>query len=80
MVAGGDGSLINLLMRAVPSGVDVNKIVCCVLPFGTGNDFSRVSGWGHTLSESFYSSLETLVYEICTNSEEKPFNIWNISM
>lgn len=45
-MAGGDGSLINLVMKARGEGVDVGKLVCCSLPYGTGNDLCRIAGWG----------------------------------
>jgi diacylglycerol kinase family enzyme len=41
LVCGGDGSLINLLMKAQAKGLNLDITPCCVLPYGTGNDFAR---------------------------------------
>ena len=78
-MAGGDGTLMTLLMKAKENGVDVGRIVCCILPYGTGNDFARVSGWGGTPSGPLYeTSLRHLIKELCLNSYEKKFNVWSI--
>ena len=45
-MCGGDGSLINLILLAKKASVDISSLTFCVLPYGTGNDFARVAGWG----------------------------------
>lgn len=77
-MAGGDGSLINLLMKAKENGVNLGTLTCCVLPYGTGNDFARVSGWGGRPRGEIYSNIKRLVTEICLNSHEKKFNVWSV--
>jgi hypothetical protein len=79
-MAGGDGSLINLVMKAKAEGVDVGKLICCSLPYGTGNDLCRIAGWGGDPKHEMYQSLNSIVREICLNTYEKQFNIWNVSV
>ncbi|CAE8596621.1 unnamed protein product, partial [Polarella glacialis] len=46
MVAGGDGTVMWAISEMVAAGVDLIKVVVGHIPFGTGNDFSRSTGWG----------------------------------
>jgi diacylglycerol kinase (ATP) len=78
-MAGGDGSLMLLVMSAKEAGCDIANLVCCVLPYGTGNDLSRSLNWGGTESElKIYESLPRLIQEICLNVEVKSINIWRV--
>jgi diacylglycerol kinase (ATP) len=53
--------------------------VCCVLPYGTGNDLARSLNWGGTEDDlKIYKSLPRLVHEICLNAEEKLLNVWSV--
>jgi hypothetical protein len=65
-------------MQAREYGVDINKLVCCPLPYGTGNDLSRVTGWGGEPTGTLYESLRTLVTEMIIHSSEKRISIWTI--
>eukprot|EP00347_Sterkiella_histriomuscorum_P014386 403361066 len=76
--AGGDGSLMNLVMKIKANFVDIQRLVCCPLPFGTGNDLSRELGWGGQPDDSIYQSLKSLVLEICQNTQERYINVWTI--
>ncbi len=66
--AGGDGTLIGVLMHAKSMGVHVGDVACVTLPYGTGNDTARVTGWGGTPSGEIYSSTKNIVREICLNT------------
>ncbi len=79
IMAGGDGSLMLLVLKAKELGCDISKLVCGVLPYGTGNDLARTLNWGGSEGElSIYKSLPKLVREICLNAEEKELDIWTI--
>jgi hypothetical protein len=79
VMAGGDGSLITHLMNAKKHGVNLETLVCCPLPFGTGNDFGRVTGWGGTPTDfKFYKTLKSLMTEVCLNSYVDDFDVWDI--
>ena len=81
VMAGGDGSLMTLLMMAKEAGCDIATLVCCVLPYGTGNDLARVLNWGGNEGDlKIYNSLPKLVREICLNSDEKALDVWTIKV
>ena len=78
VAAGGDGSLMNILMRAKAQRVDIGRLLCCPLPYGTGNDLSRVTNWGGEPDQAFYATMKSLITEICWHSSEKRINIWSL--
>lgn len=46
-IACGDGTILTLLDEASTKwDIDLNSLQICVLPFGTGNDFAIIMGWG----------------------------------
>lgn len=47
IICGGDGTINWVLTHALKVGVDLNKTAISILPIGTGNDFSRSTGWGY---------------------------------
>jgi len=81
VMAGGDGSLMTLVTLAKEAGCDISTLVCCVLPYGTGNDLARSLNWGGAENElKIYKSLPRLVHEICLNVEEKKLNVWTVKV
>jgi len=46
IVGGGDGSIMWAVQEMISAQVSFEKCVIGTIPFGTGNDFSRVLGWG----------------------------------
>jgi Diacylglycerol kinase catalytic domain len=79
VMAGGDGSLMRLVLRANKQGCDIKNLACCVIPYGTGNDLARSLNWGGAEEESeIYKTLPRLVREICLNSSEKVLNVWKV--
>ena len=79
-MAGGDGSLMRTVLSAKRHGVNINTLECVVIPYGTGNDFARVTGWGAKPTHKFYKSLKTLAEEICLRSTVTTFDVWNCSV
>lgn len=55
------------------------------IPFGTGNDFSQVLGWGRTIPEKNIlgqklQNLEELISDRLEKSEAARLDIWQIKM
>lgn len=77
-MAGGDGSFMNLLMKARENGVNIASLISVVLPYGTGNDFAQVTGWGKSPTGKIYKNIKKLVTEICLKAKQRYFNVWSI--
>ena len=54
IVCGGDGTVMWVVEEMINYKIDQNKCPIGILPFGTGNDFSRVLGWGGILFLRFH--------------------------
>jgi hypothetical protein len=65
-------------MKAKEMGANLNTLICCALPYGTGNDLSRTTGWGGQPSAKYYKTLKSLVSEICLNSRVESINVWDV--
>ncbi|GAB5587456.1 hypothetical protein Unana1_02356 [Umbelopsis nana] len=48
--AGGDGTVMSVFEELVAHKVNLDIVYFSCIPFGTGNDFSQVLGWGRTIS------------------------------
>ena len=46
IAGGGDGTVMWVAEVMEKAEVDFRKVPIGIIPFGTGNDFSRVLGWG----------------------------------
>ena len=46
IAAGGDGTVMWIISELLATGCCIERICVGVIPFGTGNDFSRSIGWG----------------------------------
>jgi hypothetical protein len=46
IIGGGDGTVLWVVGEMIKYSVDFEKCPIGILPFGTGNDFSRCLGWG----------------------------------
>lgn len=52
VVCGGDGTVMWVIEEMIKANIEVQKCPIGIIPFGTGNDFSRVTGWGGCLITS----------------------------
>ena len=64
---------------AYDAGVDLAEVAICLLPFGTGNDFCQVMGWGKQPQSIWLTSLRTLTSQIIS-AQEDTFNVWDIKV
>eukprot|EP00930_Biecheleria_cincta_P049145 TRINITY_DN34391_c0_g1_i1.p1 TRINITY_DN34391_c0_g1~~TRINITY_DN34391_c0_g1_i1.p1 ORF type:complete len:469 (-),score=59.77 TRINITY_DN34391_c0_g1_i1:53-1459(-) len=85
-VAGGDGTILWAVEEARVTGIDVlRQVQFVIVPLGTGNDFSRFTGWGGSaprmrrLLRNEFAGLAALVREW---SSAKPLlhDIWNVDI
>jgi len=49
IVGGGDGSVSIIIEKMISFGINIEYTPIGVLPLGTGNDLSRVLGWGSSI-------------------------------
>jgi diacylglycerol kinase (ATP) len=86
IVAGGDGTVMWVIEEMFKHGVDVDKVNLGTTPFGTGNDFSNVTGWGtrgpspgFLKEESGFSGMRRYV-DAWLQAEPRPYDIWETSV
>lgn len=46
LVGGGDGTIMWVVNELVLNDINLANCPIGIIPFGTGNDFARVTGWG----------------------------------
>jgi diacylglycerol kinase (ATP) len=46
IVCGGDGTVLWVVRELIEHGIRIHNVPVGVIPIGTGNDFSRILGWG----------------------------------
>ncbi|EGR28292.1 hypothetical protein IMG5_179490 [Ichthyophthirius multifiliis] len=83
IVCGGDGSLMWVVSQIIQQGCDIEQCPIGVVPIGTGNDFSRVLGWGgNSPSELIGKNMETLKKMTLKwiQSIIEEFDIWDIKV
>ncbi|KAG0747513.1 hypothetical protein G6F57_005438 [Rhizopus arrhizus] len=83
--AGGDGTVMSVFELLVSNRINLDLIFFSCIPFGTGNDFSQVLGWGRTIPDkdivgSKLTHLESLISERLERSEAARLDIWEIKM
>jgi diacylglycerol kinase (ATP) len=84
IVAGGDGTVMWAISEALAHKVDMSKVAFGVIPYGTGNDFSRSLGWGGSspgknIMDQGMKVFKRLVAEYL-KAEVVDFDIWNASI
>lgn len=60
------------------SGVDLNFLVACFLPFGSGNDLPRQLGFGGDATQKYLSSLESLISELLLKCKPAKLDVWEV--
>ncbi|RKP04089.1 hypothetical protein CXG81DRAFT_5581, partial [Caulochytrium protostelioides] len=52
--AGGDGTFMGVISGLIRNEIDITdeRLLFCVIPFGTGNDLSQVMGWGRSVPDN----------------------------
>lgn len=83
IVGGGDGSIMWAVQEMIAAHVNFEKLVIGTIPFGTGNDFSRVTGWGPTepkvLLGTHLNNFKSLISQ-WVDAKTIPFDIWEITI
>lgn len=79
VIAGGDGSFMNIVKEMEEHGVMIESIVFTVFPFGTSNDLSRAFNWGATPSRRLKNDLEYLCNKL-DKATEVNFDVWEITI
>ncbi|KAI8393995.1 ATP-NAD kinase-like domain-containing protein [Radiomyces spectabilis] len=83
--AGGDGTVMSVFEMLVGCKIDLDLIFFSCIPFGTGNDFSQVLGWGRTIPNkdllgTRLQNLESLICDRLEKAEAARLDIWQIEM
>ena len=83
--AGGDGTVMSVFEMLVHHHIDLDYMFFSCIPFGTGNDFSQVLGWGRTIKHpnilgKRLQHLEELITERLEKSEAARLDIWQVEM
>jgi diacylglycerol kinase (ATP) len=83
VVAGGDGTVVWAMEEAHRHGVDMNKVAFGTIPYGTGNDFGRVLGWGTSNPTNVFDN-EMEVFKNLVRSwleaTPKDFDLWEVTV
>ena len=64
IAAGGDGTVMWIISELLATGCPIDRICVGVIPFGTGNDFSRSIGWGKKAPPRLVRFCVTLI-KVC---------------
>lgn len=82
IICGGDGTINWVLAHALKVGVDLDKIAISILPIGTGNDFSRSTGWGYKTITFGRKNLQSLrrIVKLWNEADEDYYDLWDIEI
>lgn len=84
IIAGGDGTVMWAISEAQAHNVDMRKVAFGVIPYGTGNDFSRSLGWGGSspgsnVMKDGMKKFKGLLKQYL-EAEVIDFDIWNVEI
>lgn len=77
---GGDGVMTNFLPDLLKESIEISKLSFVSLPFGSGNDMSRVTGWGASPDEPHLSNLYRICLDAAKNSIVTKLNVWDVQI
>ncbi|KAF4742906.1 hypothetical protein FOZ62_026701, partial [Perkinsus olseni] len=83
VVAGGDGTVMWVLQELILHGINTDRVCIGIIPFGTGNDFSRATGWGASAPSDFPGSRLTgfrTWLKRWLSADVKKFDIWKVGV
>ncbi|KAI8141184.1 ATP-NAD kinase-like domain-containing protein [Fennellomyces sp. T-0311] len=82
--AGGDGTVMSVFDMLVENNIDLDLVFLSCIPFGTGNDFSQVMGWGRTEGGNVIGSnlenLEKTISDRFEHADAARLDIWQVEM
>jgi len=83
IIGGGDGSIMWGVQEMINERIAFDKCAIGTIPFGTGNDFSRVLGWGPTepkvLIGTHLNSLKALITK-WVDAQIEDFDVWEVTI
>jgi len=84
IVGGGDGTVMWADTEATKAGIDTpSQISFGIVPLGTGNDFSRVAGWGgknpKKILDNDYAVLRRLASQ-WSKATPRPHDVWQVEV
>lgn len=83
LIAGGDGTVMWAISELTKMKCDMSKVAVGHIPFGTGNDFSRSTGWGPKAPANLIgANHEYLVMDLRKWLEARviDFDVWEIEV
>ncbi|CAD8047263.1 unnamed protein product [Paramecium sonneborni] len=82
IVCGGDGTVMWVVDEMHKHSVDFKNCPIGIIPFGTGNDFSRVLGWGGDTDGDLGACLRNFKQQISQwlNAKIHDFDLWEINI
>ncbi|KAI8338080.1 ATP-NAD kinase-like domain-containing protein [Chlamydoabsidia padenii] len=80
---GGDGTVMSVFEMLAQYRIDLDLLFFSCIPFGTGNDFSQVLGWGRTTKTDDVlgprlSHLESLILDRLDHGEAARLDVWQL--
>eukprot|EP00746_Dinoflagellata_sp_MGD_P013790 gnl/MRDRNA2_/MRDRNA2_129933_c0_seq1.p1 gnl/MRDRNA2_/MRDRNA2_129933_c0~~gnl/MRDRNA2_/MRDRNA2_129933_c0_seq1.p1 ORF type:complete len:507 (+),score=88.76 gnl/MRDRNA2_/MRDRNA2_129933_c0_seq1:138-1658(+) len=83
IVGGGDGTVMWSIIEMQSHNIDMTKVAVGVMPFGTGNDFSRTLGWGghppkKLIGQDFSALKEHVRCWLVANPQQH--DIWEVTL
>jgi len=84
VVGGGDGTVMWADAEAQKHGINTpTQVIWGIVPLGTGNDFSRVAGWGGNnpegVDENDFELLRSLVRQWCA-AKVRHHDVWEVTI